>query len=383
MKVLVAHNAYLQRGGEDAVVEAETTLLRAHGHEVVDYRRDNAELAAVGAVRAAAETLWSRRSAAEVARLLQTHRPDVVHVHNTFPRISPSLHWAAAEAGVPLVQTWHNFRLLCPQAMLLREGRVCEDCVGRTPWPALRHACYRGSRAQTGVLAGMLVLHRVLGTWQDKVARHVVLNEFCRDKFVAAGLPAGRVVVKPNFVAAPAEAPDAGARQGLLFVGRLAPEKGIALLVEAARAGLPAPLTVLGDGPEAGRLRGVAGIDWRGRQPPPQVYATMQRAAALVVPSLWPETFGLVVIEAFANGLPVIASRIGALPELVEHGRTGLLFTPGDTQALRHTLRAALADPAALARMGAAARRVYEQRYTPERGLANLLRVYAEAGAKG
>lgn len=380
MKVVVAHNYYQQRGGEDVVVESETALLRDAGHDVETLFRNNDELAEMGPASAAMQTFWSRRTAEETKELLHRFKPDVVHVHNTFPLISPSLYWACAEMQVPVVQTLHNFRLACPQAMFLRDGRVCEDCLGRIPLPAVQHGCYRGSRAQTAVLAGMLTLHRGIGTWQRKVARFIALNEFCRQKFIAAGLPADRIVVKPNFTApVPCTKADEPRGPQFLFVGRLSPEKGIASL-EAAIAQSPGvQLHVVGRGPEAARLASLGSCKLLGELPRAGVVEAMQSATALVVPSIWYETFGLVVIEAFANGLPVIASRMGALAELVDDGKTGLLFRGGDAADLAQKLAWAQGHPDEMAQMGKAARECYEARFTPATNLAQLLSIYAEA----
>jgi len=382
MKVLVAHNAYQQRGGEDAVVASEVAMLRAAGHEVREYRRHNDELAEMGKAHAAADTLWSRRTTSDLGGLLAAWPADVLHVHNTFPLVSPSLYWAAASARVPVVQTLHNFRLLCPQAMLLREGRVCRDCVGSVPLPAVRHGCYRGSRAQTAVLAGMLVLHRGLGTWQRKVQRYVALNDFCRDEFVRGGLPAERIAVKPNFVDAPAS-PSQVERRGLLFVGRLSPEKGVATVLSAAALLPRGSLHVAGSGPEAARIAAAPGVVPLGSLAPGAVSDAMARAVAVVVPSVWPEAFGLVAVEAFSTATPVIASRIGALSAMVEDGVTGLHAEPGDAADWTAKMRWALDHPTEMGRMGAAARGRYEALYTPQRNLAQLLDIYQQAIAQG
>ncbi len=380
MRVLIAHNAYQQRGGEDMVAEAEAQLLRDHGHEVLNYQRHNDELAHIGRLQAAVDTLWSRRTTRELGELLRTRRPDVVHVHNTLPLISPSIYAAADAAGVPVVQTLHNFRLLCPQAMLLREGRVCESCVGRTPWAGVLHACYRGSRAQSGVLAGMLVLHRALGTWATKVQRYIALNAFCRDKFIEGGLPAARIVIKPNFVDLPA--PPSQPRRGLLYVGRLAPEKGITTLAQAARSLPPGSLRVAGTGPEAERLAGLPAVVMLGALNAQQVAQEMAQAVALVVPSLWYENFPRTLVEAFACGLPVLASRLGALQSLVQDGSTGLHVAPGDAAAWATAMGAALGDAPRMAAMGAAARALYEREYTAQANHRLLLTIYEEAIAE-
>ena len=303
MRVLIAHNAYQQRGGEDSVVADEVELLRAGGHEVMQMSAHNDDIAQMGRLELAAGTLWSGASARQMRALCSAFRPDVVHVHNSFPLLSPAVHWAAQEAGVPVVQTLHNFRLLCPQAMLLREGRVCEDCVGRLPWRGAMRGCYRGSVTQSTLLAGMLALHRGLGTWHRRVNRFIALNSFCRDKFVQGGLPAARVVVKPNFVDLPLPPPHR--REGLLFVGRLSPEKGLGVLAAASRE-LAAPVTVVGSGPMEQSLRGEPGLRLLGAMPMDQVMKQMQSAAALVLPSVWYENFPRTLVEAWACGLSLI-----------------------------------------------------------------------------
>ena len=374
-RVLIAHNAYQHRGGEDSVVEAEIALLRSHGHAVETYFRSNDDVAGMSSPALARHTLWSPRTLHDLAELIRRFQPDVIHVHNTFPLISPSLYWAAERAGVPVVQTLHNFRLMCLNALFLRDGKVCEDCMGHLPWRGVARACYRESRAASAALAGMLTLHRGLGTYQNKVARYIALNEFCRGKFVEGGLPAERVVVKPNFV--DFAAPQPASRAGLLFVGRLSVEKGVATLA-AAMALLPdAALRVAGDGPEAGLLDGVARVTRLGSLPGEAVRQEMSRAAVLVVPSIWYETFGLVVIEAFACGTPVIVSRIGALAELVCDGETGLLFEPGNPRDLADKLAWAQAHPERMTEMARTARAQYEAEFSAEVNYRRLMEIYA------
>ncbi len=293
-RVLVVHNAYQHSGGEDTVVESEIRLLRAHGHAVETYARSNDEVDGMLSLALARQTLWSDRTSHDLAALVVRFRPDVIHAHNTFPLISPSLYWAAARAGVPVVQTLHNFRLMCLNALFLREGRVCEDCMGHLPWRGVARACYRGSRAASAVLTGMLTLHRGLGTYRNKVARYIALNEFCRGKFIEGGLPDGRVVVKPNFV--DFDAPESAPRAGLLFVGRLSTEKGIATLADAMSLCPDVRLRVAGDGPDADLLDGVAGVARLGSLSGEAVRGEMGRAAALVVPSIWYENFQRTIV---------------------------------------------------------------------------------------
>jgi len=383
VRVLLVHNFYQFPGGEDQVFAAEGALLESRGHAVFRYTRSNDELAALGPLARARATIWNGAARAEVAALVRRERIEVVHVHNTFPLISPAVYAAARDGGAAVVQTLHNFRTLCVKAQLLRDGKVCEDCVGRAvPWPGVVHRCYRDSLVASGAAATMLTVHRAAGTWRRAVDRYVALTGFARDRFVAGGLPAARIAVKPNFLDAPAPAPGAAgadARRGGLFVGRLSPEKGIGVLA-GALARVPVPVRIAGEGPVA--LAASAHAALLGRIDSAAVAREMAAAAFLVVPSVWYEGFPMVIVEAFARGLPVVASRIGSLAEIVEDGVTGLLAAPGDAADLAAKLRWAHDHPEAMAAMGRAARARYEALYTPERNYAMLMEIYEAARAQ-
>ncbi len=378
-RVLMIHNTYQHRGGEDSVVESEIELLRSRGHAVETYLRSNDDIRQLPAATVARQTLWSDRSAQELAERVARFRPDVIHTHNTFPLVSPSVYWTAARLGVPVVQTLHNFRLMCLNALFLREGKVCEDCQGNLPWRGVVRGCYRDSRPASAVLAGMLALHRGLGTYQHKVARYIALNGFCRDKFIQGGLPAQRLVIKPNFVDSPVLPDHGDVRSGLLFVGRLSTEKGVGTLAQAMEKLPLASLRVAGDGPQRGELEGRAGVTLLGSQPKQAVMDEMARALALVVPSIWYENFPRTIVEAYASGLPVIASRVGALAEIVKDGETGLLFEPGDVRDLARQLRWALDHPQAMQAMGRQARALYEAEFTPAVNYGQLIDIYDSA----
>ena len=374
LRILMVHNAYQQRGGEDSVVDAEISLLRSNGHEVATYFRNNDDISAMPAVAVAIQTLWSSRATTELTDLIHAFKPDVIHVHNTLPLISPSIYWAAARAGVPVVQTLHNFRLMCLSALYLRDGKVCEDCVGHLPWRGVVHKCYRESTAASAVLATMLTLHRGLATYRNKVSRYIALNNFCRVKFIEGGLSAELIAVKPNFV--DAAVPLALPRRELLFVGRLSFEKGIVSLAKAAALLPDAQLRVAGVGPQAALLDNIVGVTRIGQLTSSEVWQEMNSAIALVIPSIWYETFGMVIIEAYASGTPVIASRIGALADIVTEGETGLLFEPDNAQDLADKLSWALAHPEKMAEMGRKARLVYEEKYTAEQNYTQLIDIY-------
>lgn len=379
MRIAVIHTRYRRRGGEEVVAETESRLLQQHGHEVIEIGFDNASFARHGALRVAAGTVWNRAAHHRVREVLTAVRPDVVHVHNTFPAASPAVFAAARD--LPLVHTLHNYRWLCPAATLLRAGRPCEVCVGRLPVPGVIHACYGGDRRASAVVAAMLVAHRLRRTL-DHVDRFIALTEFARGKFVQAGFPTERVVVKPN--SAPVGPPRTPSDEPpfALFVGRLSEEKGVRVLADAWRGGGLPPLEVIGDGPARDLLEGVPGVRLVGSKTREQVRGRMASATALVMPSIWYEPLGMVVLEAFAAGLPVVASDIGGLTELVDDGVTGWRVPPGRPAELAAAVRGAFAlSPAEWHARSAAAVACHGERFGPEANVAALLAVYREAAA--
>lgn len=380
MKVLVVHNSYQQPGGEDQVFESEVALLALHGHKVLRYTAHNDAVRRRNKLTLALGTIWSPTTYREIRAVLQRERPQIVHVHNTLPLLSPAVYYAAAAADVPVVQTLHNYRLVCPKAVLLRDGRVCEDCLRwRLPWPGVLHACYRGSRGATSAVAMMLGVHWLLGTWTTRVSRYIALTHFMRRKLIEGGYPADRIVVKPNFVAPD---PGRGDHDGgyALFVGRLASEKGLHTLLQAwthIRDRLP--LKIAGAGPLES-LAGVSrpGIEWLGRVRQEEVLSLMKRAAVLIVPSEWYEGFPTAIAQAFATGLPVVASRLGALAEIIDDGRNGLLFSPGNGMDLAATIERGLSHPEGFESMGRRAREEYDTRYSAEPNYRMLHEIYGE-----
>ena len=381
--VIAVHNFYQHPGGEDEVFRAETTLLAARGHEVIKYTASNETIRGTSGLLLAQRTLWNSGIHRELRRLFRSRRPLVAHFHNTFPLISPAAYHAARAEGVPVVQTLHNFRLVCPNALLFRDGHPCEDCLHKSvPWPAVVHACYRGSRAASSVTMAMLAFHRVLRTWSRTVDVYVALSEFARDKFVEAGLPADRITVKPNFLSTD---PGQGEHRGgyALFVGRLSSEKGLATLLKAWTAiGYRYPLKVVGKGPLESMLgQSRPGVEWLGWQPRDRIVDLMKDAAFLILPSEWYEHFPMTLLEAYATGLPVIGSALGSLGALIKDGETGRHFRPGDSADLARAVDWAICNPAAMAELGRRARREYELRYSAEPNYAMLIAIYEAAGA--
>lgn len=388
LRVVVVHNRYRsgQPSGEDEVVHRETALLREAGHNVHTFARSSDEIAAMSRTEQAAvlaQAAWSRTSRRQFADRLAAVRPDVVHVHNTFPLISPSILAAAAAADVPVVATLHHYRQICPSGELFRAGQVCRECVNRLPLPAIRHRCYRDSRAATVPL----VIAQVVGrrAWWNEVSVFFCISAAQRDTLIAGGMPADRLVVKHNFV------PDLGTRTGpgrhVLYLGRLAENKGVQVLMAAwerfATASAPgAPLVIAGDGPLRAAVQ-----RWAATRPDVRFEGLVDRgrctdltraAIAVVVPSVWPEPFGLVAVEAMSLGVPVLASALGSFPELVCAERTGLLHPPGDADALALHLRRVV-DSDTSRRLGDAARRRYEEHFNPQVGLRRLVGGYRVA----
>lgn len=383
MRILSVHNKYQIRGGEDESRESEERLLREMGHQVEVYEESNDNLAAIGAARVALKTVWSSEAYQIVRQRLKTTKHDIIHVQNFFPLISPSVYYAARAEGVPVVQTLRNYRLLCPNALFFRDGQVCEDCLGKfVPYPGVLHGCYRESRAASGGVTAMITAHRAINTWNEMVDVYIALTEFARQKFIQGGLPAEKIIVKPNFVNPD---PGVGTGQGdyALYVGRLSVEKGLDTLLEAwEQLDHPMPLKIVGDGPLADRVieaaKRMPQVEWLGRRPMPEVHALMGEAMFLIFPSKWYETFGRVAVEAFAKGTPVIAANIGAIAELVDSGRIGLLFQPGDSEDLAAKVEWALANPAKLAQMRLAARAEFEAKYTAEKNYKQLIEIYQQ-----
>lgn len=388
MKIVLVHNTYQQPGGEDVVFEQERANLERAGHEVIVYQRSNFEidqLSTFGRLALPANSIWSSKTRREFGALLSRERPDIVHVHNTFVMISPSIYRACRQMGIPVVQTLHNFRLLCPAATLYRNGKVCEDCIDHSLWSAVRHACYRDSKSATATAALILASHRRLGTWHESIDRYIALTQFSRDKFIAAGFAPHKLAVKPNFVDRD-PGPRTETRDFALFIGRLSPEKGLGTLLAAwERLAERCPLQIVGDGPDRGALearvrdRSIQGITFRGSVPRTEAISLLKSTRFLVAPSTWYEGFPMVLAEALACGTPVICSRLGAMEEIIADRVTGLHFTPGDSEDLARKAAWAWNHPGELSAMSRAARREYEMRYTADTNYTLLMEIYQQA----
>jgi glycosyltransferase involved in cell wall biosynthesis len=384
------HNRYRsgQPSGEDRVVDQEISLLADAGHHVDLFERRSDDIASMSLLNQAAVPLrvpWNPAVRAELTARLRAQRPDVVHIHNTFPLLSPSVLAACADARVPTVATLHNYLQVCPSGTLYRDGRICTDCTGRLPLPAVRHGCYRGSRLASVPMAVNLVANR--GRWWSSVARFFCISEAQRTILIQAGMPAQRLAVKHNFVV------DPGMRRNwpgehVLYLGRISAEKGIRLLMAAwdtiaAAGGLGVPLVIVGTGALQDEVtrwaRDRDDVRYLGLRSRAECRELAARSMAVVAPSAWLEAFGLVVVEAMAAGVPTVAAAHGAFVELIEDGVTGLLHRPGDPDSLAQCLRRVVTTPELNQEMGDAARRRYERDFTPAVGLDRLIAGYRAA----
>ncbi|MCB2213190.1 glycosyltransferase family 4 protein [bacterium] len=386
MRVLLVYNDYKQRGGEAVAFENERDLLLAKGHAVRTYMRSNDETDSMGQLAVATRMIWSQQDYRAIRTAIREHNADIVHVHNFFLMISPAVYYAAAAEHVPVVQTMHNYRLLCPSATFFRDGKVCEDCMGKfAPYPGVVHACYRDNRKISGAVAAMLTTHRMLGTWNRYVTRYIALTPFTRDKYIEGGLPAERVVIKPNFLSE-----DPGyqyePQDYALFVGRLSHEKGVATLMDAWKQDDPGlSLKIAGDGPLMDELRTKAEgtrVEFLGSQPRENVYKLMKHARMLLFPSIWYECLPYTILEAFAIGTPIVVSKIGSIGTMIRHNDTGLHAEPGDPASWSRTIRDIQGDSAGLQRISRSARTEFEQTYATEASYQRMIEIYEDALGK-
>ena len=384
MKILTVHTKYMHRGGEDEVQESEEQLLRSRGHQVQSLIFDNAEIKGFGAALTGLNSSWSQPSYGRVADEIKSWRPDLVNVHNFFPLATPAVHYAAARAGVPVVQTLHNFRTMCPNGVFLRKGRPCEDCLGKTvPWPGIIHACYRGSYAASGSAAAMISVHNLLNTWRSRVTLFFTLTEFARQKFIQGGFPPERLVVKPNFVGLDF-GPGSGDGDFVFYAGRLSEEKGIPLLLNAWKAARPrGRLLLAGDGPLAASVQETSlrdsSVQYLGRLSLTETYQYMGKARALAFPSLMYEGMPRAIIEAFSRGTPVIANRSGSMLEMIRHRETGWLVDRDDCRALADALSTVFSEEIDHAHIRSSARADFERNYTADRQYDLLMSAYQRA----
>lgn len=377
LKILILHSKYRSgpASGENRVVEDEARLLSEAGHEVDLFMPEFGRPSGLKMLQAGLGAIWSSEAVAEAKRRIDLRKPDVVHCHNLFPALSPAV-LRATQGKIPVVVTLHNYRFLCLPATFLRDGRMCEDCLGRVPWPGVVHRCYQGSISASAILASSIVLHKAIGTYQH-IRLYIAISDFVRQKHIEGGWPIKHVIVKPHF--AWAVEPRQGPGEYFVYLGRLSPEKGVATLV-AAWTQVKAKLLIIGDGPEALRLRESAppNVEFRGTVEACEVPDLLRGARAVLSPSVSHEGAGKVVLEAYAAGVPVLVSRSGGLPEIVHDEVTGLVLQATDP-AVWAQAADRLLDDAESERMGRLAWELWSDRFSPAHGLANMESAYWRA----
>jgi len=386
MKILVGHNHYQQAGGEDAVAASEVQMLRAQGHDVLYVEFDNKDFNDLSAPAKFQNVLswdWSKKAYEIIRQHCISFNPDVAHFHNTFYMMTPAVYSACQSMKVPVVQTLHNFRLLCSNGLFYRQGKVCEECLSHTLKRGIKYGCYRHSRVLTWAVVNMLEKHWKQRTWHNKVDRFIALTDFARGKFIEGGLPGERIVVKSNSIAI-----DPGCRERagehFVFAGRLSEEKGIKVVLEAFRYLPNEKLMVMGDGPlkldceNYIKKYGLQNIQLLGHLDKKDYYETLKKAKALIVPSRLYENFPVVIIEAFACGVPVIASRLGSMKEIVVEGQTGLLFDPGVSKDLIQKINDLSQNPSGMIAWGQEARRLFESKHSAEINGKELISIYQQ-----
>lgn len=395
MRVLQVQSSSRTRGGADDVMAAEAELLRSAGHSVEQLRYEPVGEAA--GPREALDVVWNRAAERKVAALVERSRPDVVHVHSPYPLLSPAVFRAASRAGAATVTTLHSYRLVCVVGTCLRDGRICEDCVGKTvKLPGVLHRCYHDSRAASGAMALSLATHRLAGTFRYDVHRYLALTDFARDLLVRDGYPADRIGVAPNSVADPGEPPPRSGPLGyVVFLGRFVPEKGLATLLEAWKS-LSVPLKIAGDGPGRPAVERAAAanpaVEYVGWLDAAAQHSLLAGAGALVFPSTWYEGQPLALLQAMAHGVPVVSSDIANIEETAVAQGGGLSFAAGRATSLTGAVTRLADAPDLARRLGAAGRAAYLRRHTPQRSLGCLVDHYdralrtrdgARSGARG
>lgn len=378
-KILQIHSRYREPGGEDIVADTERRILEESGHEVVAVHPRNGATGAQAAVQLATYA-WNPISRARIMRVAKKTKPDIAHVHNTWFAVSPTFLQSLKSAGIPTVATIHNYRLMCGNAMLLRNGAPCERCVGVTPWPAVRYRCYRHSASASIAAALGIQVHRLIGTWERGVDQFLAPTEFLRDRLIAAGLPAQRIAVHSNFVDDPGPRPEPpSASTRVVFVGRLSDEKGLRVALDAWRRTSPTglELVIVGDGPlRENLLRDAArSVSFLGRINHAEVQELLLTSRAVVFPSLWYEVQPLAVLEAFAAGVPVLGSALGSLGETIAPLGKAWGVVPGSIDAWADALTRLVKDDVVEAG-SKTARQLFETKHSSSIARRNLGLIY-------
>ncbi len=385
-KVFLAHNFYRHEGGEDAVYRNEKELLISNNVSVQAYEKHNNDIPdkrITGLIPHLFSMSWNKNVYKEISKILRDDKPDIAHFHNTFQLISPSAYAACHDNGVPVVQTLHNFRLICPGGLLQRDDAPCEKCIGHMPLASVAHGCYRNSRLSSAAVTLMITRNRYNKSYTNNVDRYITLTDFSTKKFTAGGIPNEKIMVKPNFIPDP---PPPGNGDGgyMVYVGRLSEEKGIKTLISAWSKTPTIPLYIIGDGPLSGFVKTAADnnnnkITWLGFKDKKEVFDYISNAALLILPSICYEGFPLTILEAYACGTPVLVSRLGNMNEVVIEDETGFKFTPGDATDLSNKTSFLWENIEKLKKLRPNIYKHYISHYSADRNFTQLINIYRTA----
>jgi glycosyltransferase involved in cell wall biosynthesis len=389
MRILIIHNYYQQYGGERVAVENQIALLREQGHEVILYTRDNGEILGYGLIDKVLfflRTIFSRKTFKEIKGLVEEEKPDLAHVHNVFPLISPSVYQALTVTNVPIIQTIHNYRFLCPNGLFYTNGHLCERCKYGNTLHAILRKCYRKSYLLSALYAFTIAFHRNLGTFQI-IDRLIALTDFTAHKLIESGLVSeNKISILGNYLHDPLPNPGCFEKHEpyIVYLGRLSPEKGVRILINAM-SGLPdLELRIAGEGPQAKQLeliaieKGLQNVKFLGHVSGNEKWNLLRHASAVVIPSVWYEIFGLVALESMAVGTPVIASDLGGLSCIIEDNQSGLLFYPGERDELYRKISWIVNHPQDAIRLGSQGRSLLEKKYSADAHFNHLVSIYEE-----
>lgn len=377
------HNSYQLRGGEDSVLDAETGLLKSRGHKIVREIFSNAKINNFfGKFIAFFSSIYNVNTFHQVKKNIETTKPCVIHVHNYFPLISPSIFYAAKKSKTPIVHTLHNYRAVCPSALLMHDGEINEKSIKNSSFWTVRQKVYKNSYLGSLAIFFMCELHKIFNTWSNNVDRFIALTEFSKQKYIEAGWPEEKIMVKPNFIEDPYKGLKSLSKNGgyAVFVGRLSEEKGLHHLVQSWK-GVNYPLKVVGEGPLEDSLKALQqiNVEFMGKKEKKDVLSLIQNADFLIMPSTWYEGFPMVLVESFASGTPALVSKLGSMEEIIEHGVNGMHFEPGNSQSLADKVNWMINNPKAVKEMGLNARQEYLSKYTPEKNYEILIDIYKQA----
>lgn len=386
MKVLIIHNHYQYSGGEDEVVKAEKAMLEKFGHKVILREQSNAQINDFSLLKKILfilkDACWSKHSYQRISKLIKEEKPDIAHFHNTFFLISPSAYDACFDAQIPIIQTLHNYRFLCPIGTFYRNGRICEDCLSRGKNAAVVNKCWRNSYFSSLVLTRVSRNIEKRKILSEKISHFIALTSFSRQKFIDNGFDSGKISVKPNFLDVELNSSEPKGEYGV-FIGALRLYKGVKTLAQVWRNfNINFPLKIIGNGPLYQELKKYSEgtkIELLGSKSLDETLQCIRKSLFVVVPSECYETFSRVIIEAFVCGVPVIATNHGALKDLILHGKTGLLFERGNANDLAKKIQSLIENPSLARTLGLNARKEYEEKYTVGENYKLLMDIYKRA----